>query len=171
MVVRGERGEVIGKVAGAAGTGIVGSVELKGGGGEGGSLGAGEESGVDVGGVNLAPVVEALFGEEDSEGIGLFAGRAAGNPDAYEGVGTEDREDVKFEGKEEGGVAKEGGGVDGEVEEEAVHGEGIVEDQVLEGRDGVEVEGAHGMGEAAQEGGGGVVAEVVAIVLVHPFEE
>src|SRR5688500_2958003 len=57
----------------------------------------GEDLGVEVGCVDPRALVQALFLEEDRERVRLLPGGAAGIPDADEGVGAQERDDVLAE--------------------------------------------------------------------------
>ena len=90
---------------------------------------------VDVGRVDARAVVEALLGEQDREREDLLAGRAAGDPDARERIGAQQRHDLLAEREVEGRVAEHRGDVDREVEQQPLHHGGVVQDPLLQARD------------------------------------
>ncbi len=154
-----------------AGGDVVGRVLLHGGDREDAGLGALQHGLVDVGGVDAAAVVEALFLKQDGHRIDLFAGGTAGMPDADERIGAQQRHDLLAEGDVEGRVAEHGRRVDGEVEQQPLHARGVMQHFFDQAGDGAQSLGVDALPDAAAQRGHRVVAEVEAVVVVDPLRE
>ena len=106
---------------------------------------------VDVGRVDPRPVVEVLLLQEDREGVDLLTRRAAGHPDAGEGIGAKRGHDLVAERDVEARVPEHRRDVDREVEEEPFHAGRVVQQPVLQRGDGREPLGVDPPPDAAPE--------------------
>ena len=126
---------------------------------------------VDVGRVDARAVVEALLGEQDRERVDLFAGRAAGDPDARERIGAQERHDLLAERAVERRVAEHRRDVDREVEQQALHHARVVQQPLEQAGDRLSALGVDAPPDPTPQRRTRVLPEVEAVLPVDAFEQ
>lgn len=127
------------------------------------------DPGVEIGGIDLGLLKQALLFEKDGHGIDLFPAGTSGMPDSDMRIGTKDREHALPERLIEGRIPEHFGDGDGEIHQQVLDKRRIVQYLVDHLRDVIQSRQLKPVEDPAFDVRLGVIAEIISIFLVERF--